>query len=191
MNRKRLLGYLAAGLLGLSFGANADSRGSGRHMVLNLIGTGPMREAIVPDIDGDGVDDPAICFDVDLVNLKTKRTIGTASDCLSNVTPTGTGIALVATTFFNMPQGELVVRGRTTVQPVLHPTETAAHFNVTHVTGAASPDNAVISGTRRFAGAEGTVRLSGMVDMSGFGGNVGDPIGFDCIFVLDLDLAHR
>ena len=57
---------------------------------------------------------------------------------------------------------------------------------MTHITGAASPDNAVISGTRQFAGAEGTVRLSGMVDMSAFGGNPGDPIGFDCLFFVDL-----
>ena len=118
--------------------------------------------------------------------MKNQRTVGTATDCLSNVTPIGTGVALVGTTYFNFPQGELVVRGKTTVQPVLHPTVSASGQSMTHITGAASPDNAVISGTRRFAGAEGTVRLSGMVDMSGFGGNVGDPISFDCLFVIDL-----
>jgi len=92
----------------------------------------------------------------------------------------------VGTTYFNFPQGELVVRGKTTVQPALHPTVSASGQAMTHITGAASPDNAVISGTRRFAGAEGTVRLSGMVDMTHFAGDVGDPISFDCLFFVDL-----
>lgn len=184
MYKKTVAGCILALLLGVATGAQAN--GGGRHLVLNLVGTGAMYEDIVPDIDGDGSDDPAICFDVDLVNMKNRQTVGTATDCLSNVTPTGTGIALVGTTYFNLPQGELIVRGNTTVQPVLHPTVTPAGQTMTHITGAASPDNAVLSGTRRFAGAEGTVRLSGMVDMSGFGGEVGDPISFDCLFVVDL-----
>lgn len=165
---------------------NAFASGAGNNFVLNLIGTGPMYEDYVPDIDGDGADDPAICFDVDLVDMQKGQTVGTATDCLSDVTPTGTGLALVGTTYFNFPQGELVVRGKTTVQPALHPTVSVSGQVMTHITGAASPDNAVISGTRQFAGAEGTVRLSGMVDMSAFDGNAGDPISFDCLFFVDL-----
>jgi len=173
-------------LLGSSVSSYASGGGAGNNFVLNLIGTGPMYEDYVPDIDGDGADDPAMCFDVDLVDMQKGQTVGTATDCLSNVTPTGTGVALVGTTYFNFPQGELVVRGKTTVQPVLHPTVSASGQEMTHITGAASPDNAVISGTRRFAGAEGTVRLSGMVDMTEFGGGVDDPISFDCLFFVDL-----
>ncbi len=186
MKKTTVAGCIVVAMLGLSVTAQAKDRGAGKHFVFNLIGTGAMYEDIVPDIDGDGVDDPAICFDVDLVDMNNRQTVGTATDCLSNVTPVGTGLALVGTTYFNLPQGELVVRGNTTVQPVLHPTVTAAGQVMTHITGAASPDNAILSGTRRFAGAEGTVRLSGMVDMSGFGGEVGDPISFDCLFVVDL-----
>ncbi|MDH3948172.1 MAG: hypothetical protein OEU74_04340 [Gammaproteobacteria bacterium] len=187
MNKKVIVaGYLGALLIGGSLGANADDQGAGNHYVLNLVGTGAMYDGLVPDIDGDGHDDPAICFDVNLVDMLNQRNAGTATDCLSNVTPTGTGVALVGTTYFNLPQGELVVRGNTTVQPVFHPTVTPAEQTITHITGAASPDNAVISGTRNFAGAEGTVRLSGMVDMTNFNGNVGDPISFDCLFVVDL-----
>ena len=173
--------------LGLSFNALAGDKGAGKHYVLNLVGTGNMYESFVKDIDGDGIDDPAICFDVDLINAKNQQLIGTATDCLSNVTPTGTGLALVGTTFFHMPQGDLVVRGNTSVQPVFHPTVTPAGQTMTHITGAAGTGNAVIDGTDRFAGATGTARLSGMVDLSGFGGNVGDPISFDCLFVVDLD----
>lgn len=165
---------------------NAFASGAGNNYVLNLIGNGPMYEDYVPDIDGDGVDDPAICFDTDLVDMQKGQTVGTATDCLSDVTPTGTGVALVGTTYFNFPQGELLVRGKTSVQPVLQPTESVSGQVMTHITGAASPDNALIAGARQFAGAEGTVRLSGMVDMSAFEGNVGDPISFDYIFYVDL-----
>lgn len=180
------LGGIAAAMLAGSTGIYANDIGAGNHLVFNLIGTGAMYEGLVPDIDGDGLDDPAICFDVDLVDMQTQRTAGTATDCLSNVTPTGSGVALVGTTYFNLPQGELVVRGNTTVQPVFHPTVTTSGVSMTHITGAAAPGNAVISGTRQFAGAVGTVRLSGLVDMTNFAGNVGDPITFDCLFVVNL-----
>ena len=155
-------------------------------MFLNLVGTGNMYESTVADIDGDGEADDAICFDVDLINAKNQQLIGTATDCLSNITGVDTGLALVGTTFFRMPQGGLVVRGNTTVQPVFHETVTPAGQNMTHTTGAAGTGNAVIEGTGRFAGITGTARLSGMVDLSGFAGNIGDPISFDCLFVIDL-----
>ncbi len=102
------------------------------------------------------------------------------------VTPTGTGLALVGTTFFHLSQGDLVVRGNTTVQPVLHPIVTPSGQNITHITGASGPENAVIDGTGSFTGAVATTRLSGMVNLSEFAGNVGDPITFDCLFVVDL-----
>lgn len=173
--------------LGLSFHAMAEGNSAGKHFVLNLTGTGYMYES-VEDLDGDGVaDDPAICFDVDLINAKNQQRIGTATDCLSNVTPTGTGLALVGTTYFHLHEGDLVVRGNTSVQPVFQSTVTPAGQNITHITGAAGTGNAVVDGTARFAGATGTARLSGMVDLSGFGGNVGDPIFFDCLFVIDLN----
>lgn len=152
-------------------------------MVLNLVGTGEMYEGTVPDIDGDGVDDPAICFDLGLVDLRTNKDYGSATDCLSNVQGGANGgLAVVGTTYFNTRKGQIVVRGNTTVQPVNHDT-----INFTHVTGANGTGNGVVSGTRHFRGASGTVRLSGMVDMSAFTGEVGSPVTFDCIFVVDLD----
>ncbi|MER0202989.1 MAG: hypothetical protein DU480_03840 [Nitrosomonas sp.] len=160
---------------------------AGKHMVLNLTGSGDMYESTVPDIDGDGVEDSAMCFDVKVVNAKNNQIIGRGTDCLSKVTPTGTGVALVGTTYFHLPGGSLITRGKTSVQPVLHPTVTPRGLTVTHITGAASDQNSVIGGTGRFASASGKVRLSGMVSMANFAGNVGDPIVFDCLFVVDLD----
>jgi len=99
----------------------------------------------------------------------------------------GGGVALVGTSYFHLPQGTLITRGYTSVQPVTQTTETTWGQGITHITGASDTGNAIIGGTRRFAGATGTVRLSGMVDLSEFGGNVGDPMTFDCLFVIDLD----
>jgi hypothetical protein len=171
----------------LSFNASAKDDGGGKHYVLNLIGTGEMYEGY-EDLDGDGyATDEAWCFDVDLVDMKNQQVIGTGTDCLADVTPMTPGVKLVGTTYFHMPQGDLVVRGNTSVQPVFHPIETPDGQSMTHITGAAGIGNAVIDGTKLFAGATGTARLSGMVDMSAFFTNVGDPITFNCIFVIDLD----
>ena len=174
-------------LLGMSLNAMAGGNGAGKHLVLNLVGTGAMYEDYVEDIDGNGTPDAAICFDVDLFNANNQQLIGTATDCLSNVTPTGSGLALVGTTTFNLPSGSLTVRGNTSVQPVFQATVTPNGQNITHITGASGTGDAVIYGTMKFANATGTARLSGMVDLSGFTGVVGDPISFDCLFVIDLD----
>ena len=173
-------------LLSLSFNVSANS-GGGKHYVLNLVGTGYMYPG-KEDLDGDGyAEADAMCFDVDLVDMKNQQVVGTGTDCLAEVTPTGTGVALVGTTYFHTPDGDLTVRGNTSVQPVFHPTVTPDGQTMTHITGAAGTGDSVIDGTRRFAGVTGTTRLSGMVDMSGFGGVEGDPISFNCIFIVDID----
>jgi hypothetical protein len=129
-----------------------------------------------------GDDAQALCFDLDLIDLKTGRKIGTATDCLSNIQPVGDGIALVGRTIFNFPGGTLVTRGLTSVQPKTHGSPT-----VTHVTGAipAPGENSILSGTGRFRNAAGSVRLSGAVKMEPLAdGRL--QITFDCIFVVDL-----
>lgn len=175
--------------LSFPFSAHAEDLrdDAGKHLVLNLVGTGAMYQNLVPDVNGDGADDLAMCFNLDLVDRRTNQIIGKGTDCLAMVTPTGTGVAAVGTTYFHLPGGTLITRGKTTAQPVLHPTVTPRGLTVTHITGASSNHNSVIGGTGRFAGASGIVRLSGMVSMANFTGNIGDPISFDCIFVVDLN----
>jgi hypothetical protein len=147
-------------------------------------GAGEAFTTTTPDIDGDGVEDEATCFNVDLIDVSTNEVIGDATDCLSNITPDGDGLTIVGTTTFNFPQGQLVAHGLTTVQPLLHGAE-----GFTHSTGAPPPLNGesnILSGTGEFADAagSGTVRLSGLVDMS----RLGDEgiLRFDCLFVIDL-----
>ncbi|WP_299808125.1 hypothetical protein [uncultured Shewanella sp.] len=153
-------------------------------MVLNLVGTGNGELLKVPDIDGDGIEDDATCFEVDLLNGKNGHLIGKAVDCLSMISSVGDGLSLVGTTYFTLPQGTLVTRGNTSVQPVTEAIVTPDGQPISHITGAASNENAILQGTGRFEGRTGTVRLSGMVDMSNI--EIGQ-LTFDCLFVIALD----
>jgi hypothetical protein len=184
--RKKLLTIVSC-VSFISLNALAIEDNAGKHLVLNLIGTGYMYESTVPDIDGDGIDDPAICFDVNVFDTNNDKILGAGTDCLSNIQPVGTGLALVGTSIFNLSGGTLMTRGNTTVQPVLQQTITSAGQRITHITGAAGTGNAILAGSGRFKHATGSARLSGMVDMSSFGGDVGDPITFDCLLVINMD----
>jgi len=125
----------------------------------------------------------AACFDLDLVDVKTNRVIGAASDCLSDISPSASddGLMLTGTTFFFFPGGTLISQGLTTVQPVLHGSP-----NFTHITGAIpSPgENGVIFGDGRFRHAAGPVRLSGTVNLSDL--DSAGLITFDCVFILEV-----
>jgi hypothetical protein len=174
---------IACIFLGMSINAVAGNSGGGKRLVLNVVGTGIGYTDWVADIDGDGLKDEATCFDVLLFNAKNRQFAGTATDCLSNIEEVDEGgLALVGTTTFRMRRGVLTVRGNTSVQPVTQPITTPDGQDITHITGAASMTNAVIEGTRGFAGATGTSRLSGMVNLS-----IPGEITFDCLFVIDLD----
>ena len=165
----------------------AGDKGGGKHFVFNLVGTGYQYASTVPDPESGGEMD-ALCFDVALVNLKNRQIIGTASDCLSEIMAAESGtVFLTGTTYFHLPQGTLITQGKTTVAAVEQTTVTPGAGPITHITGAAGTDNAIVGGTRRFANSTGTARLSGMVNLAGFTGMEDDPITFDCIFVIDLD----
>lgn len=167
--------------------SHSKDNGDNTRLALNLVGTGYMYESEVPDIDGDSYPDPAICFDVELKNIADGQLLGTATDCLSEVTEQDGGLKLIGTTFFNLPNGLIVTRGLTTVHPVLQETTTPDGHSISHITGASSDESGVLKAYGEFRGYQGTARLSGMVDLSGFAGNVGDPMFFDCLFVIDLE----
>jgi len=159
---------------------------SGRTLVLNLVGTGAMYIDTVPAAEGLGAVVEAWCFDVDLVDMKSGNTVGTATDCLDPSLDgqklSESGVGLIGTTYFNLPDGILAIQGRTTVQPRNWPTR-----EFTHVTGGNSAGNAVLYGTGAYAGVSGTARLSGMVDLSQFDESVGSPMAFDCLCVVELN----
>ena len=161
----------------------ANASGIGNNIAVRLAGTG---QAYAGDelFEAFGLTPlGANCFDLDLVDAKTGNIIGSASDCLSGITPsiTDNGIMLTGTTFFFFPGGTLISQGLTTVQPVLH-----GSSGFTHITGAVpSPgDNGVIYGDGKFKNAVGSVRLSGAVNLSAL--NSDGQITFDCVFIIDI-----
>jgi len=155
--------------------------GVGNRFVVQFRGTGTAQPKSF-DTSGDGVPDTtAPCFDAPIFNLETGLQIGSGSDCLDVISDDDGNIQLTGYGFFILDSGDtLVVRGDTTVRPVLQPT-TSGGINFTHITGA-NGDNGVLYGTGRFLGASGAVRLSGQVDMSRLLTN--NQIFFDCIFVV-------
>ena len=161
--------------------ASAGQGAVGHDLVVALRGTGDAFTKDIPTTDAGTTE--ATCFTLDLVDLATGDVIGDATDCLADIDPdAGGGMALTGTTFFNFPGGELVSRGRTTVQPILD-----GSVDFTHITGAVpqAGDNSVLSGTGRFNQAEGTVRLSGAVNLAELDSD--GKITFDCVFVISLN----
>ena len=72
-------------------------------MVLNLVGSGDMYESVVPDIDGDFIDDPAIYFDVKLVNMKNQQVIGSPTFPKKFVISTMPDKRTIPVAFLNRP----------------------------------------------------------------------------------------
>ena len=96
------------------------------------------------------------------------------SDDNGNIQLTGTG-------FFQLDDGLIAVQGLTSVRPVLQPTR-RGDIEFTHLTGA-NGDGGLLFGTGRYEGANGMVRLSGLVDLSRAAEGI---IHVDCIFIIDF-----
>lgn len=165
---------------------SAPAQPADRQIVVILEGTSTGVETMVPDVNGDGMPDPGICWDLNMVDARTNTVVGKATDCLSFFDLDGTGVKPVGTTFFRFPQGTLVSRGKNTAQPVLWDPANNADVDpdVTMVTGAfpAPGMNNILSGTRAFARARGRVRFSGAVRIH----SDGLTVTFSCIFIINL-----
>jgi len=146
-------------------------------LVVALKGTAVGSERTIPQTPQGST--KANCFDLRLVDVAKNEVIGAATDCLSDFAPD----SLTGTTVFNFREGSLITRGRTTVQPI---SESALPSPSTHITGSIPfpGTNQVLSGTGKFHGKTGTIRLSGAVNLMRLASN--NEITFDCVFVLDL-----
>ena len=184
--KTRIFLFILVALLSVN-GANASGKNKGKNIIVLLAGEGfadntgnqfTQLGLVVPD----GV----LCFDMDLIDAKTDRVIGSGSDCLSAITPSENGgMALTATSFFHFKGGTLVSQGLVTVQPKFHGLD-----EYTHVVGAAPApsENNVIYADGKYKDAYGSVRLSGLVNLSRleFG-----YIDFDCVFIIDIEKPRR
>jgi len=166
-------------------GKSSKHKGGGKHYVLNLVGTSAPTSAMVSDPEGGEM--LADCYEVNLIDMKKQKRIGTAVDCLSVQEVIGDfdTIRLIGTTTFHLPKGSFTTQGATTVAKAKQPTVSPSIGDITHITGAAGAGNAVIDGTRKFKHATGTSRLSGLVNLGSL--LVNGEITFDCIFVVELD----
>ena len=169
-------------LVTLLSASGASAAGIGNNIVVLLAGEG-LADGTGNQFTQLGLVAPegVLCFDIDLVDARTGNVIGSGSDCLSEISPSENGgMALTATSFFHFPGGTLVSQGLVTVQPKFHGLE-----EFTHVVGAApSPsENNVIYGDGKFKDASGSVRLSGLVNLSRLGSGY---INFDCVFIIDI-----
>ncbi|MFP3940941.1 MAG: hypothetical protein ACLF0P_11590 [Thermoanaerobaculia bacterium] len=133
----------------------------------------------------------ALCFELDLVDVRKDEVIGTAHDCLSDFVfeEDGDGISLTDTVIFDFPDGRLIVRQTVDIQPFLRSGD-----RFTHITGAIpAPDEFnSIGGTDKFDPEDkrARARLSGAVDMSRFGED--PPVAsFDCLFVIRVEDAEE
>lgn len=123
------------------------------------------------------------CFDVDLVNPGDNRVLGTATRCFTDMRTVDNGMVLTATTFYRLPQGTIVSRQRTTVQPLID-----GSTGMTHIVGAipAPQTNNILAeaNTGQFASVPGSVRLAGAMDLSHFKDR--NEIAFDDIALIRL-----
>ncbi len=178
--QKLSLGSFAFALIIL--GNAASAAGLSNNIAVRLVGTAEMFVGDSLFTEFGLAPEGALCYDVDLVDVKSGDVIGSATDCLTNINPMGSGVALTGTTFFFFPGGTVVSRGLTTVQPTLH-----GSSGFTHITGAVPQpgDNSVVYGDGKFKNASGPVRLSGAVNLTNFPAAA----TFDCVFVLDVGPA--
>ncbi len=101
----------------------------------------------------------------------------------------GEGLIATGTTFFELPHGDLVVRGTGTIQPTI-PAAGSPVLNgvpVTHIAGIYPQENEnnVLSGSGLYENASGTFALFGALDLSTV--NEGYNV-FNCVFFINLQL---
>lgn len=133
----------------------------------------------------------ATCHDHDIINLKTGRIIGTATDATADVVQVDTGLVGTGTTFFYLPQGTLVIRGRGTIQPVLYGTPTLDNHPVTHIAGIFPNErgaNNVLNGMGVFKKAEGSFSLLGALDLTN---SASGQSAFHCVFFMDIKVDRK
>jgi len=184
MNNKKLIHIVVAAFViaASAVPAFADVAADPRLVVIlegqNLQGY----PSTVPDLDGDGIDDDAFCFDGNLTDAKTNKVIGTGTECLS---ATAEGLN-VATTTLHFPSGSITARGKITVWPVQWDPSMNPDIDpsVGLVTGyfPGPGTNNIIASSGRFAGRTGRMRLSGAALDFGDG-----TANLNCLFIIDLD----
>ena len=159
----------------------------GKQLVLNAKGRATTYLCEIPATDLGTTQ--ALCFDVPMFDMKTGAYVGILTDALADVMPVdGGGLVVTATSTFKFTewrkQPSFTTRVLGNVQPLIDGSET-----MTHITGfMPNPgENNILSGTKRFSHATGSVRESGMVNLAGFHGQPGDEVVIDFVWVVTFN----
>lgn len=148
-------------------------------MILNLRGAA-VAESRTLTINGAPTN--AMCFTVDLLDVRNQQVVGKGTDCIVAKPDDkhASGLEVIGTTIFDFGNGNTFTsRGLTTVQATTHGSP-----GISHITGAISPEgeNSVVEATGRFQNLRARVRLSGAVDMSRL--EAEKRVYFDCVFIV-------
>lgn len=156
-------------------------------LLVKLTGTGVGYHKSIP-----GFDDEALCFDIDLVDLKSNKIIGGATDCISDEQINVDGVEFIGTTYLYFADGVIATRGTVSVRSVEEENIVLrTGQKITNLTGSATTGNTFIEGenTGIYENRTGNTRISGMINTENFAFNEGDEQFFDCIFEIHLDTA--
>ena len=140
-------------------------------------------------IAGAGTAANTLCWDLEMLDIKTGESVGDVTDCAEIIgvveTDLGDGFQVIGTTFFHFPGGTGVSEVYTTAMPKTHGSPTFSH-----ITGAVPAEDAdnVLYGDGKFQGASGRVRFSGGGDLSTI--FLDGRISVNCIFTLDINTGN-
>jgi len=133
------------------------------------------------------------CWAIDLIDSASQIPLGIGIDCLvpldGDPDSNGSGISLMALSFFVMESGTIVTQGFTSVRPFRDEIPPYggigdADGSVTHMTGSIPSDKSgVVGGTGTFADKVGAARVSGAVNLDDFPAQ----ITFDCLWVVEVE----
>ena len=185
MRRGILLGLLVLAMLPTAAGA--------KDLAVEFVGTAQLMTpgevaalaARFPDLPADirdiMLDADTLCFEVPMYGAENRLFLGTGLDCLFNIAadPSGAVILEAISAFRFRFSGTIWARGNTTVSPLLAPHSAGA----THSTGGWTTEPNVFLTTGTFSDYLGTTRLSGLVDLTAFPGEM----GFRCLWQIYLE----
>lgn len=181
----RIISSSMIGMISVALGvlADASAADTSHTFIVRLKGKAVGETRTIPPLETTKTSSEGNCFTVDLSDVVTDKAMGTAMRCFADIKTVDNGIALTDTIFFQLREGTIVSRNRTTIQPALD-----SPSDVTHIAAAlAAPMATTIladAGSGTFAGVPGSTRLAGAMDMRQF--RERNAIAFNDIVLIQL-----
>jgi len=180
--RRTIMTTILLFLVIAGFHATIVTADNSRTLVVQLKGRDTGETRTIPPVANTGTRE-GNCFDMNLFDVVANKAIGTATRCFADINTAGSGMALTDTIFFRLPEGNMISRNRTTIQPAIDSSPEVTHVAV------AIPDSYTTTllpdaGSGSYKGILGSARLAGAMDMSQF--RARNEIAFNDIVVIEL-----